>query len=234
MREPLMHMILRLNARLCQGLSRGSFVDAAAVATQIVRLILPQLQESNQDDRQASGRTPVAVGRIRLICVPARLPRDLPDERIFCVFCSSFKVCLEESAFRVTDSDLRVLAASAVYNIGLCFHLQSLVGAANRSSLVDHALKAYRAAGMLLRPLPLSRGLAVPGPDALLLAMGITNNQGHLLEQRFDDARVLQCLRELHVLAAHTAWTEASAPLHGTVVLFPSTDSGGSIHAPSA
>ena len=196
-----------------------------------MRQILPHVLDSKADGNDAAIQFGHAsCGGVQISCLsPDSTPSPVGD-RIFAVF-PRFFLPEARSTYGWTLEDYRLVAATTVYNIALSHHLQGSLRSDSRDDFVK-ALKAYKAARDLLNSA--TADIAAASGAVKLLALAISNNEGHLLEQSFDLDAATSCLHRLHSLLPHTEWSEDSVPFLLTAVLFPDHAGGPYLHAPIA
>jgi tetratricopeptide (TPR) repeat protein len=125
-------------------------------------------------------------------------------------------------------ADDLAMAATSLFNLGLCHHLQALLRGDRATACYDKALKAYDAAQRILEGAGLFDGLsaapwAAPQQhhhELHLLMFALTNNVGHVLDQLHAHDAAHQQLVLLHVLAASLRRTSTNASEAGPFAPF--------------
>lgn len=181
-----------------------------------LRKLLPHVMDPMVDlsDKETDLPPPPLVVKFNPVPPPLIAPSD---QRIFSVF-NHGALFEQKDTSSLPVGTYRTIAASVVYNIALSYHLIGLQGA-HRGSDFDKALKAYKAARDLLNATGESQLSATN--DVNLLTLAIVNNMGHIHEQFYQLESAKDCLQELHMLLPQTSWSEQSAKLHLTGLLFP-------------
>lgn len=225
--------IASLSAQALNNLSKGSFQESSRIWSCVLRQLLPHVLDSSEDGGGAVFQFggPARCGGVQIRCLSSLESTPSPTgDRIFAVF-PRFFLPEESSTYGWTLEDYRLVAAATVYNIALSHHLQGLLRSDNREDYVK-ALKAYKAARDLL--CSATADFTMASGEAKLLALAISNNEGHLLEQSYDLDAATSCLHRLHSLLPHMDWSEDSVPFLLTAVLFPDHTGGQYLHAPIA
>jgi hypothetical protein len=175
--------------------------------------------------------------------------RITSGDRTFAAYASAIQYVAHPRLARSLDDDL-ALAATSVFNLGLCHHLQALLHGGDREASL-HA-KALRAYGASLRILEGS-GLCLPEDEEVhqaqhrqqqqrgvaLLQLALANNMGHIHDQMHAHDGVLRQLEVLHGLlysldprpcpdeseslssSGIEAWSDLYAPFLLTAALYP-------------
>ena len=232
---PTRRQVEHLNAKVGQFLANGQFAEAAETASRALRMMLPHVLHSGDDD--STGSEPEST-YLRPFHIPTQSPIANADERIFALFAQTF-LCqnrIDDDVVALSPvwnvDECRRIAASTVFNMGLAYHLEGLSGKDHHFPLFNKALKAYRASSALLGSSV--DDLSSAGEDVKLLCLAIANNKGCIYEHLFDGPSIRACLQELHETLAQTWWSEESAHFHMTGILFPSWESVSLLAPPAA
>jgi hypothetical protein len=206
--------------------STGHIQEASLRWHGVVSRLVP-LVTADLANGAAEAEAPSAVGRLRgefWVHPHRELPSSLSPlssplsssskmssgDRTFAAYASAIRYVAHPRLARSLDDDL-VLAATSVFNLGLCHHLQALLHGGDReASMCAKALRAYGAslrilegAGLCLledgegeqqhQPQEQQRGVA-------LLELALANNIGHIYDQTHSHDGVLRQLEVLHGL----------------------------------
>jgi hypothetical protein len=138
-------------------------------------------------------------------------------------------------------------AATSLFNLGLCHHLQALLHGNRATTCYDKALRAYDAAQRILEGAGLFDFLSAPPlaaphehQELHLLIFALTNNVGHVMDQLHAHDAAHQQLVLLHLLAAALRRTSPAseagpfAPFLLTAALHPRRNRGCPHPAPCA
>lgn len=162
---------------------------------------------------------------------PLRVESMHPDilvagDRIFTVYMSAIQYTPSLS-FASPYEDLGLAAATSVFNLGLCHHLQAILNESRASSRYAKALRAYRAAQHILEgtglvPLP-SGGGAGADEGLMLLQMALANNVGHIYDQLHVHDGVARQLGLLHTLVGELYDRQGQGPMEEFVPFLQTT-----------
>jgi hypothetical protein len=175
-------------------------------------------------------------------------------DRIFAVYASAIRY--HASSPRSSSSaaasgllaDDLATAATSLFNLGLCHHLQALLHGDRATACYDKALRAYDAAQRILEGAGLFDFLSAPPTAAPqqyhqelhLLLFALANNVGHVMDQLHAHDAAHQQLVLLHLLAAALRRTSPAseagpfAPFLLTAALHPRHKMGCPHPAPCA
>lgn len=216
-----MPMIEKQNAEAFAMFASGSFKEAAKVWNGVLRAVVPHVRDLTifNDEEETS--------KITLLCVPVT-PKVAPfDERIFPLFAQGI-LYTRPSPTPWSVAEYQRVAAVTCYNIGLCHHLQGLV----ERRCLQKAMRAYRHARDILDTCTMYINASTD--DVKLIAMAITNNMGHVLEQSYETEQALRRLQELDSILSSTTYTDQLLDFHLTSSLYSRSQRCLHLHAPSA
>jgi hypothetical protein len=214
-----MKAIETLNNDAFNMFQRGSWKKASRTWSEVLKNIAPEVRDLKfESDEDESAHLDLLV--------PLTLDVSQVDERIFPLFAQGLRF-IRQSATPYTTHEYQRLAAVTCYNIGLCHHIQGLV----EPQSLRKAIRAYRHARDILDTCTLFVQASV---EDQVVALAITNNVGHILEQTYETD---QALRQLHLLEAVLTTTMVCPQVldfHLTCALFSRTECSLRLHAPAA
>jgi hypothetical protein len=244
--------------------STARIQEAAAAWHLLLRRLLPRVTDA-LDAALDAAPTPdapasVAVARLKgtlsvhPLSEDSHWPSLTSGDRTFTVYASAIQYLPSPRSEGSGPEDDIAIAATSVYNLGLCHHLQALMHGDRATSCFEKALRAYDAAQRMLEAAGFLEFLSSPPSTAVapqhrsmeLLLFAITNNVGHVFDQLHAHDVARRQLEFLHLLVASlgrsTAVPEADlasgtgpfAPFLLTTALHPCRRGVGPHHAPCA
>ena len=196
--------------------STGHIQDASLKWHGVVRRLLPMVTDGLEgpggDEDPAPARLKGAFWVHPLAWEHPSSTMITSGDRTFAVYASAIQYCVSSHPSSVSMQDDLVLAATSVFNLGLCHHLQALLhGDQDAPKRYEKALRAYWASqrilegsGLFCSSCMMCRRPHYEAPEASreqqglrLLQLALTNNIGHVYDQTHshDDAR-----RQLEIL----------------------------------
>jgi hypothetical protein len=122
--------------------------------------------------------------------------------------------------------DFMATAATAAFNLGLCWHILAIQGSRDNPVLLERALQYYLTTRQLLKMMQPSMDVderrasrfhivaddPVDDDGFRFFSLVLANNMGHIFQLRHDWASVRRCLKELHRLLPGPPGTAESLP----------------------
>lgn len=237
--------------------------EAVTAWRRALRHLLPRVTSGPAALDDPDGATPEASAHVpsaRLrgeltvhpLSVDATSSHLASGDRTFAAYACAFQYHPSPRFAADLEDDIAT-AATSVFNLGVCHHLQALLHGDMATTCYEKALKAYDASQKILEAAGFldgtssSQPYAAPRHQALeLLLLAVTNNVGHILDQLHAHDASHQQLELLHLrvasLSRATLVAEAAdglgagpfAPFLLTTALHPCHNKACPHHAPCA